>query len=129
MPTCFPLIAQVPSRNVPLLPEPPTPPRRFADRGTIILLASLLALTLAIVLWAFFLRKRPKGARGTLVVDASRHRSSQAYGSSGRRRRRKRRDNHPENLGRNPTLSETGGLPPPRPEEPPPPSAESSQSL
>lgn len=131
MPLGFPLIAQqVPGRDVPLVPEPLAPPRRFADRGTIILLASLLTLALVIVFWAFFVRKRPKGPRGTLTVDGSRHRSSQAYGLSGRRRRRKRRENHPENLGRNPTLSETGGLPPLRPEEPPsPPSAESSQPL
>ena len=32
---------------------------------------------------------------------------------------RKRRRRHPENLPRNPTLGETGGLPPIRPEEPP----------
>jgi hypothetical protein len=129
MPNWSPIISQVSPPASPLLPGPLEPPRQFADRGTIILLSCLLALAAVVFLWAFFVRKRPKGARGTLIIDANRHRSSQAHGSSGRRRRRKRKDNHPENLGRNPTLSETGGLPPPRPEgTEPPPSTEPSRS-
>jgi hypothetical protein len=35
-----------------------------------------------------------------------------------RPRVRRRRRDHPENLRRNPTLQETGGLPPLRPDEP-----------
>jgi len=35
-----------------------------------------------------------------------------------RRRHRKRRVEHPDNLPRNPTLAEAGGLPPIRPEDP-----------
>jgi hypothetical protein len=129
MPGWFAVMAQVPGQPMPALPQPIEAPRHFIDRGTLILLACLIALASISLFWAFFLRQRPKGPRGTLVVDGSR-RSSQAYGSSGRRRRRKRRENHPENFGRNPTLSETGGLPPPRAEPPePPPAAESSGSL
>jgi hypothetical protein len=82
-----------------------------------------LAHAALLFFWAFFLRKRPKTARGSFVVTRADKHSDEAYGSSGRRRRRKRRADHPSNWGRNPTLSETGGLPPPRPEEPesPPP--------
>lgn len=123
MPARTPLIAQIPPKATPLMPEPLEAPRRFADRGTMLLLACLIALTAISFFWAFFLRKRPKGPRGTLLVDSRRHRPSEAYGSSGRRRRRKRKATHPDNFGRNPTLSETGGLPPPRREEPDPPSA------
>jgi hypothetical protein len=36
---------------------------------------------------------------------------------------RKRRPDHPDNLPRNPTLGETGGLPPVRPDEPAQPAA------
>ncbi len=100
--------------------------------GTDISFILVLVLILAAVLffWAFFIRKRPKIARGALVVDRARKssHSPEAYGSSGRRKRRKRRPDHPDNWGRNPTLGETGGLPAQRPDEPedPPPAAPSS---
>ena len=118
MPTLLQLIAQAGPLNSPALPEPNPPMPHLADRSVMIVLAAVVVIASVGFFWAFFLRKRPKGARGTLVVDRRSSGPSQAYGSSGRRRRRKRRDKHPENLPRNPTLSETGGLPPPRPEEP-----------
>ena len=71
----------------------------------------------ALVFWAVYIRKRPRGLSGS----GSRvlHESSDQDGEhSGRRRRRKRKDNHPDNFPRNPTLSETGGLPPVRPDDP-----------
>jgi len=93
-----------------------------------IVLAIALALTAVLFFWAFFLRKRPKNSRGSIVVTRGDKHSGEAYGSSGRRKRRKRRADHPANWGRNPTLSETGGLPPPRPEEPEsPPASPSAQ--
>jgi hypothetical protein len=81
-----------------------------------VVLGIVLALAAILFFWAFFIRKRPRRARGALVVR------SDAHGSSGRRRRRKRRPEHPDNWGRNPTLGETGGLPPSRPDEPQAPS-------
>jgi hypothetical protein len=85
-----------------------------------------LVLAALLFFWAFFLRKRPKQTRGSLVLRGKDEHSSEAYGASGRRRRRKRRPGHPDNWGRNPTLGETGGLPPARPEEPeaPPPGSQ-----
>ena len=92
-------------------------PKLFGTDVTVILIV-VLALAAILFFWAFFLRKRPKHTRGSLVVERAEKHSQDAYGSSGRRKRRKRRADHPANWGRNPTLSETGGLPPARPEEP-----------
>jgi hypothetical protein len=100
-------------------------PKLFGTDITIIL-AIVLGLAAILFFWAFFIRQRPKNARGSLVVQRAEKQSGEAYGSSGRRKHRKRRPNHPANWGRNPTLSETGGLPPPRPEEPENPSAQAS---
>jgi hypothetical protein len=90
-----------------------------------VILGILLALAAILFFWAFFLRQRPTSARGSLVVQRLDKNSRETHGSSGRRKRRKRRADHPSNWARNPTLSETGGLPPPRPEEPeePPPAS------
>jgi len=95
-----------------------------------VILGILLTLAAILFFWAFFLRKRPTNARGSLVVQRTDKGSREAHGSSGRRKRRKRRADHPSNWGRNPTLSETGGLPPPRPEEPgePPPASSAPSS-
>ena len=93
-----------------------------SDTGLI--LAASLVVAAALFFWAFFLRKRPESRRGSLVLERAKRESPERYGSSGRRRRRKRRPDHPENLPRNPTLAEIGGLPPPRPEEPDPPAGD-----
>jgi hypothetical protein len=91
---------------------------------TSLILAAGLALAAVFFFWAFFLRKRPETHRGSMVLERAKRESPERYGSSGRRRRRKRRPDHPENLPRNPTLAEIGGLPPPRPEEPEPPTGD-----
>ena len=111
------LIAQAGPLTPSSLPETGSAPPAMADKSTMIVLAAAILIAAVAFFWAFFLRKRPKHSRGTIGADR-RSGSSHGFGSSGRRRRRKRRDSHPENLPRNPTLSETGGLPPPRPEEP-----------
>jgi hypothetical protein len=118
MPTLLHLIAQANPLNPPGLPESSPAAPQLADKNTMIVLAAVVVIAAVAFFWAFFMRKRPKNARGTIMVDRRSSGSGHAFGSSGRRRRRKRRDDHPENLPRNPTLSETGGLPPPRPEEP-----------
>ena len=118
MPTLPHLISQASPLNPPGLPEPSPGAPQLADRSIMIVLAAVVVIASVGFFWAFFMRKRPKNARGTIVVDRRSSGSRHAFGSAGRRRRRKRRDDHPENLPRNPTLSETGGLPPPRPEEP-----------
>jgi hypothetical protein len=85
------------------------------DTGLV--LGAIALLVLVLLFWVAFLRQRPTHQRGSLVVTRARKGENARYGSSGRRRRRRRRPDHPDNLGRNPTLGETGGLPPPRPEE------------
>jgi hypothetical protein len=128
------ILAQVDPKDLEALRDAAKTSRpKFLGTDVSVILASVLALSALLFFWAFFLRKRPKTARGALVVERAekeKH-SKEAYGSSGRRKRRKRRPDHPENWGRNPTLGETGGLPPVRPEEPespPPPSAPQSPS-
>ena len=89
-----------------------------------IVLGAVLLVTAIIFFWVFFIRKRPKEARGSFVVERAKKKQQQqqeANGPSGRRKRRKRRPDHPDNWARNPTLNETGGLPPVRPEDPEPP--------
>jgi len=80
----------------------------------IIILGCALALSIGLFIWAFFIRKRPKSARGSLVVE--RRRKGASGEEDTKRRKRKRRPEHPDNWGRNPTLGETGGLPPERSE-------------
>ena len=97
---------------------------------TMLIFGAALLLAAALFFWAFFIRKRPQTARGSLVIEKRKKgEADEQVGSSGRRRRRKRRPDHPENLPRNPTLMETGGLPPLRPEDTePPPAPESPQA-
>jgi hypothetical protein len=92
-------------------------PNLFGADITIVLAVALAAAAI-LFFWAFFVRKRPKNARGSIVVTRRDKHSKEARGASGRRKHRKRRGDHPSTWGRNPTLSETGGLPPQRPEEP-----------
>lgn len=100
----------------------PATNRQFFGTDITIILGVLLALTVLLLLWAFFLRKKPTYARGSLVVQRSDKKGRSSHPSSGRKRRRRRSDSA-ETWGRNPTLSETGGLPPPRPEGPETPAA------
>ena len=89
-----------------------------------ILPGTLVLLTLVLVCWAAFLRKRPR--QHSHHHHHHHHRSSGKSESPGadagqsqdgerrRRRRRRRREHRP----RNPTLAETGGLPPMRTDKP-----------
>ena len=94
------------------------------SRDTLRILIAAGVICAALLIWAMFLRKRPKELHGSRVLGEP-DRKSQRVGSSGRRRHRKRRPTHPENFGRNPTLAETGGLPPARSDEAPSPTAAS----
>jgi len=91
-------------------------------RDAILVFGALTVVTLIIVVWAAFIRKKP---REPSSHQYHRHRpaaqaeaaavSQEAVEEPGRerrRRRRRRRDHRP----RNPTLAETGGLPPIKPE-------------
>lgn len=86
-----------------------------------LLLAAILAVTLALLLWAKYMRKGRKADRHTRVLDPTPRPAEEpdrAERSHHRRHRRKRK--RPRFTDRKPTLSETGGLPPLRPERPTP---------
>jgi hypothetical protein len=86
--------------------------------GTDITVVLAVALGLAAILffWVFFIRPKPTHARGSLVVSRTDKKDKEG-GASKSSRRRRRRGDHPDAWSRNPTLSETGGLPPPRQED------------
>lgn len=94
--------------------------KTIMSRETMLILIAAGVICAALLIWAMFLRKRPKQLHGSRVL-AEPNRKSERIGSSGRRRHRKRRPMHPDNFGRNPTLAETGGLPPPRSDDLPSP--------
>jgi hypothetical protein len=79
------------------------------------------AITIALVLfgWAYLTRRKARRhlSRSPRTSDRD-ERQGRREESDERGRTRKRRRQQPENLRRNPTLGETGGLPPIRPDEP-----------
>jgi len=84
----------------------------------------LLALTLALFIWAYFLRRKRRRhhARSSRSSSGSQsHTDKVVTVFQGGRRRRKRYRRRREHRPRNPTLAETGGLPPIRSEDQPPP--------
>jgi hypothetical protein len=91
------------------------------DIALLVGVAGIIAL--ALFLWAYLTRRE---RRRHLVRSAGiGHHAERAHVASRdeRVRMRKRRREHPDNLRRNPTLGETGGLPPLRPDEPAQPAA------
>ena len=92
-------------------------------RDLLLILGALIVLGLILYLWIYLARRdrRRHGTRhGNLVLaEAADHEHH------GHRRRRKRRSRSNE-MPRNPTLNETGGLPPPREDEPNKPSRPST---
>ncbi len=90
-----------------------------AGLGTLI--GAISVVTVAILIWAIFIRKpgreRPRSYHYPSPSNAeseSRNGGNGSSGHHGRRRKRRRRSHRP----RNPTLSETGGLPPVREDVP-----------
>jgi hypothetical protein len=122
--TCLVFFAQVPGGTDVDVLRKATKPSAFSSPELLIVLISALALSALLFVWAFFIRKRPKSARGSLVVERA---SKGSQSDTSHRRRRKRKPEHPDNWGRNPTLGETGGLPPLR-ENPPDDGANSNAS-
>ena len=87
------------------------------NTDVVVILSCALGLAVVLLIWAGFIRRRPKTARGSLVVER-RRKGSNGEDKSSRQRKRRRRDESGERWGRNPTLGQTGGLPPPRADEP-----------
>lgn len=115
-----------------LLPSDVMPSGRWMGltfKELLILFGALAAVTLLLVLWAVYFRKRSRShshhhhhhgdsPEATNPVNDS---LASASGVSGDRRYRRKRRRRREHRPRNPTLAETGGLPPVRSEQPPDP--------
>jgi len=88
-----------------------------------LIMGVIFLLLILLLFWARYLRKRSRhhsNPRVSYRVIEGVGAGSEAGSHHHHRRHRRHRRNH---RPRNPTLSETGGLPPPRPEDQPPPSA------
>ena len=92
-------------------------PMRLGDTLTIVGVG--LALAALLFLIVFLTRKKREGnshvPSSRVLVSSSRR----PHDGSGRVRVKKKRRRHPDNLPRNPTLGQTGGLPPVRSEDSP----------
>ena len=88
-------------------------------RDTLIIVGAALVIGLLFVIWAVYIRK-PGGSKRSEPSNWSAKSKSDDddedddSGESGGRRRKKRKKLRREHRPRNPTLSETGGLPPMR---------------
>jgi len=111
------LLAQADPLDNILKPEAPSKTSSFTFQDGLMVMGIIAGLALILFLWVYFTRR--KSSRylensANVIYRAERGASD----SSRRGKLRKRRRGHPENLPRNPTLGETGGLPPVRSNEP-----------
>lgn len=114
-----------------VLPEgvlPPQEPTKLFGLGLrdLMLLVGLAAIVgLVLFLWAYMTRRERRRhlSRSARAIARPEPHGRAEERDDRRRRLRKRRPHHPDNLPRNPTLGETGGLPPVRPDEPAQPAA------
>ena len=110
-----------PFNEAPLLDRPQSSSGGLPEFLIIIGVALILALILFLVV---YLKKKGRRNRTleraprSIYRDAEEGKSSRDSSSGRTKVRKKRRRTHPDNLPRNPTLGETGGLPPLRPEDP-----------
>ena len=103
----------------PQLPVPTsTDPSPILSREVIIIACIVLILGILLFLIAYFTRKSRHGrsdSRTQVLYKADKKKASESSPDRVKMRRKRRR--HPDNLPRNPTLGETGGLPPARSDE------------
>ena len=92
----------------------------LAMRDALLVLGVLAVLALILFTWVYLTRRNPRrrAESGDRVLYQADQRDVERSGR--RMKRRKKRADHPENLPRNPTLAEAGGLPPIRQEPPEP---------
>ena len=112
------LMAEVAPLDV--IPPPHQTNRLFgmALKDFLLIIGVLLLLSALLFAITWYTRRDPRkhAPPGKRVL----YRAADAEDGSGRRVKRRKRRLHPDNLPRNPTLAEAGGLPPIR-EEPPQP--------
>jgi len=116
------LAAAVDPLNKNLVPEAP-PTKLFGLAREVFLVVGVgIALGLILFLWVYFTHKGRRRHHSTQQLSKPIYRAEKLSPEEAatRVKLRKKRRRHPDNLPRNPTLGETGGLPPIRPDEPPP---------
>jgi len=119
--TFCPLLAAAnPLDNNPLPDAQPSHLFGLRLHDLLLILGVAVALGLVLFLWVYLTHKGRRHSSHALskpIYRAEKQPTDAASGKKMRMRRKRRR--HPDNLPRNPTLGETGGLPPVRPDEPP----------
>ena len=97
-------------------------------REILLIVGVAVVLGLLLFLWAYLTHKRRSHRHSSDQLSRPIYRADKMTPeqSAKRMKLKKRRRSHPDNLPRNPTLGETGGLPPIRPDEPPPETAPQS---
>lgn len=88
------------------LPKNLAPGAQHSLQGFFPIVLIVVLVILGLLVWAVFIRRRPKSRKRGVILDES---TASEGESSGKRRRRRRRREH---RSRNPTRAETGGLPP-----------------
>ncbi len=88
------------------LPKSLAPGAQHSLQGFFPIILVVSSIILGLLVWAVFIRRRPKSQKRGVILDDG---SASGGEESGRRRRRRRRREH---RSRNPTRAETGGLPP-----------------
>lgn len=88
------------------LPKNLAPGAQHSLQGFFPIALVVSLIVLALLVWAVFIRRRPKSRKRGIILDDGNPASGE---ESGKRRRRRRRREH---RSRNPTRAETGGLPP-----------------
>lgn len=88
------------------LPKSLAPGAQHSLQGFFPIVLVVSSIILALLVWAVFIRSRPKSQKRGVILDDG---TGSGGEESGRRRRRRRRREH---RSRNPTRAETGGLPP-----------------
>ncbi|HWI55654.1 MAG TPA: hypothetical protein VNZ22_00405 [Bacillota bacterium] len=110
------LLAQGAAPLVAPVNEKPSLVYGWSMRDLLLVLGAVAVLVNVLVLLVYFTRRNRHNEYG----NYSRALAKAQHSHSGHRRRhRKRKHSHPDNLPRNPTLAEAGGLPPVRPDDPP----------
>lgn len=88
------------------LPKNLAPGAQHSLQGFFPIVLIVVLVILGLLIWAVFIRRRPKSRKRGVILDDSTLSGGEV---SGKRRRRRRRREH---RSRNPTRAETGGLPP-----------------
>ncbi len=113
-------LVPAPPNNPNIEPAPLSKTSGLALQDVLLLAGVVAVLGLLLFLWVAITRKNSKQTHtesGARILYRAEHHE---HGEHGHRRMRvkKKRRGHPDNLPRNPTLAEAGGLPPIRPDEP-----------